>query len=77
MTTILSVELEDTTAAALDRLAEEFRSPRERLAARAVENLVTHEAWLFERIESGLAAAEAGAFASQDEVERVRFTRAG
>lgn len=79
MAMTLTVELEDTTLAALDRLADELKSPREGLIVRAVEDLVSREAWLVEKIDAGLAAADAGDFASDDDVARVRakFTRTG
>lgn len=67
-----TVRLDETTLSALDRLAEKTERSRNWLVVRAIEDFVALNAWQIGRIEAGLAAADSGAFATEDEVARVR-----
>jgi predicted transcriptional regulator len=67
-----TVRLEEETLDALDRLAEKTDRSRNWLAAKAIEDYVALNAWQIGKIEEGLAAADRGDFASDDDVARVR-----
>jgi predicted transcriptional regulator len=62
-----TVRLDDATIEALDRLAEQTDRSRSWLAAKAVEEYVALNAWQIGKIEEGVAAADAGDFASDEE----------
>jgi predicted transcriptional regulator len=66
-----TVRLEDSTLKALDRLAERTERSRNWLVTRAVEEFVALNARQLGKIEAGIAAADRGEFASDDEVARV------
>lgn len=72
MTAAFTVRLDETTLAALERLAEQTDRSRNWLVAKAVENYVAMNAWQIEKIEAGVAAADRGNFASDNELARVR-----
>lgn len=72
MAATLSVLLEDDTLVALDRLADRMACPRADLVARVVADYVADDAMQIGKIETGLAAADKGDFATDDEVARVR-----
>jgi predicted transcriptional regulator len=67
-----TVRLDETTLNALDHLAEKTDRSRNWLVSRAVEDFVALNAWQIGKIEAGLAAADRGDFASDDELARVR-----
>jgi predicted transcriptional regulator len=67
-----TVRLDDSTLNALDRLAEKTDRSRNWLVTRAVEDFVALNAWQIGKIEAGLAAADRGDFASDEELVRVR-----
>jgi predicted transcriptional regulator len=66
------VHLDEATLGALDRLAEKTDRPRDLLVNEAIEDYVAFSSWSISKIEAGLAAADAGEFASAAEVARVR-----
>lgn len=66
--TAFTVRLPDDVTAQLDALAAKLDRSRSYLASRAIESFVAHEAWQIAKIEEGLAAAERGDFASEEEV---------
>jgi predicted transcriptional regulator len=72
MANALTVELDGATLNALDRLAQRTERSRNSLIAEAVQDFVEVNAWQLQKIESGLAAADRGEFASEAEVARVR-----
>lgn len=72
MTAPFTVRLEEPTLTALDKLAIQTDRSRNWLIARAVEDYVTVNAWQLEKIEAGLAAADRGDFAGDEDVERLR-----
>jgi predicted transcriptional regulator len=67
-----TVRLDESTLKALDRLAEKTDRSRNWLVSRAVEDFVALNAWQIGKIEAGLAAADRGDFASDEELARVR-----
>jgi predicted transcriptional regulator len=72
MSAAFTVRLDETTLGALDCLAEKTERSRNWLVAKAVEDYVARNAWQIGKIEEGLAAAERGDFASEDELARIR-----
>ena len=72
MANALTVELDGATLNALDRLAQRTERSRNSLIAEAVQDFVEVNAWQLQKIESGLAAADRGEFASEADVARVR-----
>jgi predicted transcriptional regulator len=68
----LTVRLDKAVLQALDRLAEKTRRSRDGHASQAIRDYVGIQLWQLERIEAGIAAADHGDFASDDEVARVR-----
>ena len=72
MSATITVQLDDAAAGTLDRLAQKTGRSRDLLVAEAVHDYLAVNAWQFEKIESGIAAAERGDFATADEISRVR-----
>jgi len=72
MSAALTVRLDDATAGTLDRLAQKTGRSPDSLVAQAVQDYLALNSWQLEQIESGIAAAERGDFASVDEISRVR-----
>ncbi len=68
-----TVRLDESTLNALDGLAKKTERSRNWLVVRAVEDFVALNAWQIDKIEAGLAAADRGDFASDDELARVRM----
>jgi len=67
-----TVRLDESTLNALDHLAEKTDRSRNWLVARAVEDFVAVNAWQLDKIEAGLAAANRGEFAADEELAHVR-----
>jgi predicted transcriptional regulator len=67
-----TVRLDESTLNALDHLAKKTERSRNWLVSRAVEDFVALNAWQLDKIEAGIKAADRGAFASDEEVARVR-----
>ena len=72
MTVALTLNLDEPAIDALDRLAQSTGSSRDWLVSRALEAYANLEAWQTDKILRGLAAANEGRFAADDEVARVR-----
>jgi predicted transcriptional regulator len=72
MTAAFTVRLDDAVLRDLDRLAEKTDRSRNWLVTQAVREYVSVSAWQLEKIETGIAAADRGDFASDEEVARVR-----
>jgi predicted transcriptional regulator len=72
MSVAFTIRLDETTLGALDRLAEKTERSRNWLVAKAVEDYVSLNAWQLEKIEAGIRAADAGDFANDAELERLR-----
>jgi predicted transcriptional regulator len=72
MSAACTVRLDEATLSALDQLAEKSERSRNWLVAKAIEDYLALNAWQLGKIEAGIAAAESGDFASDDDVARVR-----
>jgi predicted transcriptional regulator len=72
MATAFTVRLDETTLAELDQLAKKTERSRSWLVTQAVQDYVALNAWQMEKIEAGIAAADRGDFASDEEVTRLR-----
>ena len=72
MATAFTVRLDETTLAELDQLAKKMERSRSWLVTQAVQDYVALNAWQMEKIEAGIAAADRGDFASDNEVTRLR-----
>lgn len=72
MTVPLTLNLDVPAIDALDRLAKSTGSSRDRLVSRALVAYAELEAWQTDKVLIGLAAADEGRFAADDEVIRVR-----
>jgi predicted transcriptional regulator len=72
MSAPFTVRLDADTLNALDQLADRTERSRNWLVAKAVQDYVALNAWQLEKIETGLREADAGEFASDEEVARVR-----
>jgi len=69
--TAFTVRLPDDTADRLDQLAEKLDRSRSYMAAQAIEDFVTRQEWQLAEIEAGLAEAERGEFANDQELAAV------
>ncbi|MGB5084269.1 MAG: CopG family ribbon-helix-helix protein [Methylocystis silviterrae] len=67
-----TVRLDESTLNALDHLAQKTDRSRNWLISRAVQDFVALNAWQLGKIEAGIAAADRGEFASDEELARVR-----
>ncbi|MEI2302321.1 CopG family ribbon-helix-helix protein [Ensifer sp. MJa1] len=71
MTAAFTVRVKDETARKLDQLAEKLDRSRSYMAAEAIEAFVEQQGWQLAEIESGLAEADRGEFASDEDVAKV------
>lgn len=71
MTAAFTIRLDDETLAKLDALAADTDRSRNWLAAKAIESYVALNAWQIEQIKAGLAEADRGEFATDEEVRSV------
>ena len=71
MTAAFTLKLDEATLDALDRIAEKTERSRSWLAVKAIEDYIAVNAWQIGKIEAGIAAADRGDFASEDDVARV------
>lgn len=71
MTAAFTIRLDDQILAKLDALAADTDRSRSWLAAKAIEDYLELNAWQIARIKDGIAEADRGAFASDEEVEAV------
>jgi predicted transcriptional regulator len=72
MSAALTVRLDDATVSTLDRLAQKTGRSADSLVAEAIQDYIALNSWQLEKIESGIAAAGRGDFATVEEVSRVR-----
>lgn len=79
MKAAFTIRIDDELAAKLDDLAKQTDRSRSWLAARAIEDYVALNEWQIAKIKEGIADADAGRFASDEEVEAVfaRYRSAG
>jgi predicted transcriptional regulator len=66
-----TVRLDDEKTRQLDELASKLDRPRSYLATQAIDDFLAREAWQIAEIETGLAEADRGVFASADDLARV------
>ncbi|WP_195179616.1 CopG family ribbon-helix-helix protein [Mesorhizobium sp. INR15] len=71
MMTAFTVRLPDDTTTRLDQLAEKLDRSRSYVAAQAIEDFVARQEWQLAEIEAGMAEAERGEFASEQELAAV------
>lgn len=70
-TAVLTLRLTKEMKSRLDQLAQITRRSKAFLAAEAIERYLDTEAWQILEIEQALREADAGDFASEEEVRRV------
>ena len=68
MSTTLSVRVEPEVKARLDALADATQRSRSFLAAEAIREYVEINEWQLQEIQNAVAEADAGDFASEDEL---------
>jgi predicted transcriptional regulator len=71
MSTAISVRLSDEMKERLDSLAAIIGRSRNHVIVDALQRYLDEEAWQLEEIRAGLAEADAGVFATPEEVEAV------
>ena len=71
MTAAFTIRLDDEMLAKLDALAADTDRSRNWIAAKAIEDYVALNAWQIARIKEGIAEADRGEFATDEEVEAV------
>jgi predicted transcriptional regulator len=69
--TAFTIRVPDEVADRLNRIAEKLDRSRSYMVAKAIEEFVSREEWQLAEIEDGLAMADRGEFASDDDVARV------
>lgn len=69
--TALTIHLPDETAAKLDALAQRLERPQADLLIEAIEDIFSREASHLAEIEAGVAEAEQGDFATDEELAAV------
>ncbi len=68
--TAFTVRVPDELADKLDRIAQKLDRSRAYVAAQAIEKFVEQEAWQLAEIEAGIAEADKGDFASDEEISK-------
>lgn len=72
MSTTMSIRLEEDVKDRLEQLADATQRSRSFLAAEAIREYVEVNEWQIQEIHAALAEADAGDFASDDEVKAVQ-----
>ena len=74
---VLTLRLDPKLKRQLDRLSKAMSRSRSFVAAEAIREFVTLNEWQIEEIKKGIAEADRGEFAADEEVEQVlkRWTR--
>jgi predicted transcriptional regulator len=74
---ILTLRLDPKLKNQLDRLSKSMNRSRSFVAAQAIQEYVSVNEWQIAEIKKGLAEADAGDFATEEEVQRVlkKWTR--
>jgi RHH-type rel operon transcriptional repressor/antitoxin RelB len=74
---VLTLRLEAKLKKRLDRLSKSMNRSRSFVAAQAIQEFVSVNEWQVNEIKKGIAEADAGDFASKEEVQRVlnKWTR--
>jgi predicted transcriptional regulator len=71
MTAAFTIRLDDETLAKLDALAADTDRSRNWLAAKAIQDYVELNAWQIQRIKEGIAEADRGEFATEEELDAI------
>lgn len=71
MTAAFTIRLDDETLAKLDALAADTDRSRNWLAAKAIENYIELNAWQIAHIKEGIAQADRGEFATEEELDAI------
>ena len=71
MSRSVAVELDDEILQALDQLARRTERSRDDIICQAVQNFLDLQTWQIDKIEAGIAAAERGDFATEEEIARI------
>ena len=71
MSRSVTVEFDDKSLQALDRLARRTERSRDDIIGQAVQDYLDLQAWQIGKIEAGIAAAERGDFATEEEITRI------
>ncbi|NTJ66479.1 ribbon-helix-helix protein, CopG family [Agrobacterium rhizogenes] len=71
MMTSFTIRVPDEVADRLTQIAQKLDRSRSYMAAQAIEDFVSREEWQLAEIEAGIAEADRGEFASDDDVARV------
>ena len=69
--TAFTIRVPDEVADRLNQIAQKLDRSRSHMAAQAIEDFVSREEWQLAEIEDGIAEADRGEFASDDDVARV------
>ena len=64
----VTFELDDKTLQTLDRLAQRTERSRDNLISQAVQDYLALHSWQIDKIRAGIAAAERGDFADEEEI---------
>jgi predicted transcriptional regulator len=67
----VTLELDDKTLQTLDRLAASTERSRDDLISQAVQDYLELQSWQMDKIWAGIAAAEQGDFAGEEEIARI------
>lgn len=71
MTAAFTIRLDDEMLAKLDALAADTDRSRSWIAAKAIESYVELNAWQIAKIKEGIAQADRGEFATEEEIKSV------
>lgn len=71
MTAAFTIRLDEETLAKLDALAVDTDRSRNWLAAKAIQDYVELNAWQIQRIKEGIAEADRGEFATEEELDAI------
>ena len=71
MTAAFTIRLDDELLAKLDALASDTDRSRNWIARKAIENYVELNAWQIARIKEGIAEADRGEFATEEELDTI------
>lgn len=67
----VTLHIEPSTIGAIDELARKANQPRDVLVEEALQNFVKLRAWQIAKIEEGIAAADRGEFATEEELDAI------
>jgi predicted transcriptional regulator len=71
VTAAFTIRLDDEKLAKLDALAADMDRSRSWIAAKAIENYVELNTWQIAQIKAGIAEADRGEFATEEELDAI------